>query len=519
MTMSMSPMAAPQSLSERLNALFARSVRDDGFALVVAFVLVHTAVWTIVPAVSRSSGALWDDMLETYAWAQQWQLGYYKHPPFYSWIVGLWFEIFPRNETVYYLLPAANVGVGLMGIWALAGRFVKVEARLLSVLLLTFMPYYNYMASNFNANTILLSLWPWTAYAFVRSMETRSLAAGAAFGALAAAGLLSKYYSILLLASCFAASLAHPHVRRYYRSASPYVAVAVALVLIMPHAWWSLANDFPTIRYALGKTGQAWSYNFHKAVTTAVASVAMNIVAVAILVAAIRWRRPAIFSGLWSRLIARDHWWILILGCGPFVLTILLGAAGYVKVAVNFLIPAFFMLPLLIMLALEPAITRDAVRGVLRAAVIFLLGALLVAPAVAYASFYFQLKGMVDVSPAAARDAERLWHARFGEPVRIVTGSEKYSLAQPFYASDKADEFTHFNMHEAPWIDRARIEREGLLSICEVDDQHCLNASRSFATAATVEVPRMIERSFGGLTGPSQSLVYIMTPPAGTPAR
>ena len=31
-------------------------------------------------------GALWDDMLETYAWAQEWQLGYYKHPPFYSWM-------------------------------------------------------------------------------------------------------------------------------------------------------------------------------------------------------------------------------------------------------------------------------------------------------------------------------------------------------------------------------------------------------------------------------------------------
>ena len=71
-------------------------------------------------------------------------------------------------------------------------------------------------------------------------------------------------------------------------------------------------------------------------------------------------------------MFARDHWWILILASRPFLLTILLGIAGYVKVAVNFLIPAFYMLPLVIMLALEPAITRDALRGVLRAAILVL---------------------------------------------------------------------------------------------------------------------------------------------------
>ena len=472
-----------------------------------------TIVWTVASDVMRWPGALWDDMLEAYSWAQHWQLGYYKHPPFYAWIVGVWFKIFPRADWAFYLLSAVNVGVGFIGVWWLAGRFVKPDAQLLSVLLLTFMPYYNYMASNFNANTILLSLWPWTAYAFVRSIETRSALVAAAFGALAAAGLLSKYYSILLLVTCFAASLAHPDVRRYYRSAAPYVAVIVAALLFAPHVWWALANDLPPVKYALGKTGQPWLYDFQKAVTTAFASVAMNSIAAVILMAAIRWRRPAIFSGLWARLIARDHWWILVLASGPFVLTILLGATGYVKVAVNFLIPAFYMGPLVIMLALEPAINREAVRGVLRAVVVFLIGAVLVAPVIAYVSVYFQIKGTVDISPIAARDAASQWHRTFQSPLRIVTGSEKYSLAQPSYGPGSPAEFTHFNFDQAPWITKARIEREGLLSICDADDTHCLAAVRHYAHAGTVEIPASIQHSFAGLAGNSVRLIYVMTPP------
>lgn len=507
------PISAGLSPGDRFGEAMSRLARMSEMRLVALFILAHTVAWTLVPTISRTPAALWDDMLETYAWAQQWQLGYYKHPPFYSWVVGLWFTVFPRTEWAYYLLSAVNVGVGFAGIWMLAGRFLKLEARLLSILLLTFMPYYNYMASNFNANTILLSVWPWTAFVFVRSIETRSVAWAVAFGVLSAAGLLSKYYSVLLLVSCFAASIAHPDARRYYRSAAPYIAVATTVVLLVPHIWWAIANGLPPVKYALGKTGQLWSYNFHKAATTALASVAMNSIAAAILVAALQWRRPAILSGLWAKLIARDRWWLLILATGPFVLTILFGAAGYVKVAVNFLIPAFFMLPLIVTLALEPAINRDAVKGVLRAVVIFLAGAVLIAPAIAYFCIYAQLKGTVEVSPLAARDAARIWHETFGTRVAIVSGSEKYSIAQPFYGPDSPAEFTHFRFDEAPWISPSRIAREGLLAICDADDGDCLAHARHYANSGTRESKAAVQSVYGGLKGPVRNLVYIMTPP------
>ena len=475
--------------------------------------MAHVLVWTIAMSVSRLPGALWDDMLETYSWGQHWQLGYYKHPPFYSWIVGVWFHILPRADWAFYLLSAVNVGVGFAGVWALAGRFLKNGGRLLAVLPLAFMPSYNYLASNFNANTILLSLWPWTTYAFVRSLETRSLRASAAFGALAAACMLSKYYSILLLGSFFFAALAHPDVRRYFASPAPYVAVGVGALLLAPHLWWAFANDWPPIKYALGKTGYAWASSFQKAAGTAIAGIAFNLVPVAILISALRRHNPELDRAAWWNLFGHDHRWIVVLASGPTIATILLGIAGYVKISIGFLIPAFFMLPLVVILTFGPAITRDTARGVARAVTIVMFAALLITPGIALASFYWQIKGTSDVSPIAARDAAALWQRSFKAPLRIVAGSEKYSIAQPFYGPSSPAEFTHFNLDQAPWITLERIAREGLLTICDADDKGCLGLAERFANAATRRFPVTISKTFAGIKGPDVPLIYVMTPP------
>ena len=485
----------------------------DGVRALLVFIVGHIVVWTITISIARLPGTLWDDMLETYAWAQQWRLGYYKHPPFYSWVVGIWFQIMPRTDWAFYLLSAVNVGVGFAGVWALAGCFLKKGGRLLAVLPLAFMPSYNYLASNFNANTILLSLWPWATYFFVRSIEARSAWSSAAFGALATACMLSKYYSVLLLAACFFAALAHPQARRYFTSPAPYIAVGVGALLISPHIWWAYTNDWPPIQYAMGKTGYAWASSFGKAAATAIAGIAINAVPTLILISALNRHSPKSNAPGWHRLLAPERRWLVILALFPTVMTILLGVTGYVKISIGFLIPAFFMFPLMIMLAMEASITHATTLGVARAVVIVMVCALLAAPGVALASYYFQIKGTSDVSHIATRDAAHIWNDLFKVPVRIVAGSEKYSIAQPFYGSSNPDEFTHFSFAQAPWITPARIATEGILTICDKADIGCVGFADKYATPATKRLAVTISRSFAGIKGPDIPLIYIMTPP------
>jgi 4-amino-4-deoxy-L-arabinose transferase-like glycosyltransferase len=166
---------------------------------------------------------------------------------------SLWFKILPRSDASYYALSALNIGASLVGVWRLSGLLLRRYARLSTVSLLLFTPSYQYLATNFNANTILLSIWPWTAYYFVKSLQTHAWKDGIAFGSLCGCALLAKYYSILLLASCLFAALLHPRRRAYFRSGAPYCAVAVCVAIFAPHAWWAYKTIVLEIRGAEGR--------------------------------------------------------------------------------------------------------------------------------------------------------------------------------------------------------------------------------------------------------------------------
>src|SRR5262245_3089049 len=135
------------------------------------------ATWTL------GWGSLHPDMTEAWMWGKEFRLGYAKHPPLFAWIAGAWFWLLPRSDGSYYLLAAVNAAVGLCGVWMIAGRLLERERRWVAMLLLLLTPYFSLYAARYNANSALLASWPWAVYFFVRSIETRRLADGAAFGA------------------------------------------------------------------------------------------------------------------------------------------------------------------------------------------------------------------------------------------------------------------------------------------------------------------------------------------------
>lgn len=117
-------------------------------------------VWTLYGAISAAPAAIHNDMAEAYVWGREFQLGYFQHPPFWAWIAGLWFEVFPRADLAFTLLATLNAGLGLYGSWLLIGDFADGDRRLAATVLLLLTPFYTFLALKFNANSIFLSLWP-----------------------------------------------------------------------------------------------------------------------------------------------------------------------------------------------------------------------------------------------------------------------------------------------------------------------------------------------------------------------
>ena len=76
---------------------------------------LHVMAWVLAHGVADTNLDSYADMLENYAWSQAWDWGTHKHPPFFAWVVGAWFAVFPQTDWAYRLLSYTNVAVGLWG--------------------------------------------------------------------------------------------------------------------------------------------------------------------------------------------------------------------------------------------------------------------------------------------------------------------------------------------------------------------------------------------------------------------
>jgi len=325
----------------------------------------YLATWVLVSWLTLPSLDAYGDMVENYAWSQAWAWGTFKHPPLFAWIVGAWFTAMPTRTWAYFVLSYVNAGVGLIGIvrlanlWLPAGvTFARREAFAAVVAVLTVLSFpYSNLAAKFNADTVLLSLWPWTAYAFfaaITARDTRSrLVAAVGLGVAGAAAMLGKYYSGVLLASLFVISLSHRDHRRWYATAGPYVAACVFALALAPHAAWEMREGLPALRYVGTKIDPAIGPTLILAfLLSGIYYAPLSWIAwllmrrrIGSIAVPIRWAVPR-----------RSLWLLAIL---PAVVTVLFNLFGRVHLTTHWAIPIWFALPAVLATDLLPRMSED----------------------------------------------------------------------------------------------------------------------------------------------------------------
>jgi Dolichyl-phosphate-mannose-protein mannosyltransferase len=486
-----------------------------GSAALTFFLFAHVLLWTLFA--SYAQGGIHHDLAEVWAWAREPALGYDKHPPLSAWVAAAWFSVWPRATWSFFLLAEVNAALGLAGAYALAGRLVNVNDRWAAMLLLCLTPFYNLLAMKFNANTVLLAVWPWTAFFLVRSLETRAALPSLALGVLAGLAILGKYYSALLLASCGLAALLHPEARAYFASPAPYAAITAFVATIAPHVHWMATHGAPTVGYALTKTEEPRLETLVQgAVAAGRAALFLLPAAIVLLIVVVR-RRQGSLVALARGLRDPAGRWLLALALGPFALSLLACVVGNVRISVDFMIPIFFALPTAV-LALSGIAITDAERIALSRTVAgFMAVMLLVLPVVALGAFYERGETWLEPRREVALAATRAWHEAFGRPLPVVSGEATYADALSFYSPDAPrvrNGFVEEDSKMASWLPGP----EGLLVVCPYQgrwsDDVCLKHSAALGGPGV----RLIERDFAihlwGLANPSRHVVLTLVPPA-----
>ena len=218
---------------------------------VVWLLVAYCAAWSLYGALAKGSQDVHFDMGEMVAWSRDAGIGTPKHPPLAAWLVGAWFKLFPLTDWSYYLFAMVLAAFSLWVAWRVSEHYLTAEKRIAGLLLLTFIPFFNFHALKYNANTVLIPLWALTTWFFLQSYEARSAIWAALAGAAAASAMMGKYWSIFLLAGLGVAALADPRRAQYFRSPDPWVTIAVGAILFAPHVAWIVQHEFAPFTYAV----------------------------------------------------------------------------------------------------------------------------------------------------------------------------------------------------------------------------------------------------------------------------
>ncbi len=229
--------------------------------ILLAFLLGHLVVWTAIPAMIQPNLPL--DCIEMAIWGHEWQLGYYKHPPLPAWIAKAFSSLSDNSEWPIYLASQICTVITMWCVWCVARVITPRPIAALAVVSLELSYYFTLTTPEFNNNIVSRCCWAITIsslfFGVLRQQPRYWMLAGLGLGL----GMLSKYDTALLAMAILGFALFTQKGRSCWRTSGPWLLLAISLVVFLPHLIWVAANDFPTFRYFLARSGGSKNWFDH----------------------------------------------------------------------------------------------------------------------------------------------------------------------------------------------------------------------------------------------------------------
>jgi 4-amino-4-deoxy-L-arabinose transferase-like glycosyltransferase len=475
----------------------------------------YAAIWTLYAVIAKGSQDLHYDMGEVVAWSHEAALGTPKHPPLAAWLVRAWFDVMPTATWAYYLFAVVLATVALWIAWRVAGRYLGPDKRVVGIALLTVVPFYNFHALKFNANTVLLPFWAATTWWFLRSLETRRAGWAALAGASAAAAMLGKYWSIFLVAGLVIAALADRRRGVYFRSPAPWLTIAVGAALLIPHLIWVATHDFEPFRYAFGShpvtyaVAAEYTLIFFGGILAYIAApLLLNLIAT-------RPSATAIGDSIWPPPGERRT--IVIALVAPIFLAALGSILLKIRIGALWTMSGMTLLPVALLSSPLVTVPRHAAVRLLALAIVYPIIMVAVSPGIALVIHREGVPNYASHYQLIARAAERAWRTRTNEPIRVIGSYSDIVNGIVFYFEGQPLTLDIIRPAQTPWVDEDRIKREGAVIVCPVPEADCVQALNGYAARypdSRIEDVSLARRFFGALDKPVQYRILTIPPQA-----
>ena len=491
----------------------------------------YALAWTIYGTLAKSSQDLHPDMVELISWSRDLSLGYPKHPPLGAWVVWIWFKIFPLTDWSFYLLAMLMPTLALWVAWRLSADYLDIDKRIVGLALLMIMPFYNFHALKYNANTLLMPAWAMTTLAFLRSYRNRSAPYAALAGVGAALSMLAKYWTVFLIVGLIVAALMDPRRRYYFLSAAPWITVIAGFAVLCPHLIWLHQHDFISVGYALARHAATSVPNSLDKVFIYVSGIigfAAAPVALALLV--LRPSGAAIADMIRPldrerRLVAAAFWGPLLL---PVVGTLAIGSTP----TALWSMPAWMLLPVILLSPPTVKIAPFNLQLMLGLVIAEPLVMVIAAPAIAIVIHRGGIEPPAAYGRLLASETEHVWRQATPRPLRFVgcdvadevvayAEDKPHALPWRVFKGDVADAVyaDKFNWPPSRAANQGpsdtKLTADGMALVCSADRADWVEsaAARAARDPASRRIDLVATRDFLGFLGRPERYVIFIIPP------
>jgi len=437
-------------------------------AAFAAFLALHVVVWTALPTLFYPNLPL--DLIEALTYGREWQLGYDKLPPLPWWLVELVYRTV-GVDAAYYALAQIAVVAAFAAVWLTARPLVGGVGALVAVLFLDGLHYFHFTAAKFNHDVIQLPLWAFAGYAFHAALRRGRMAHWLLLGIAIGLSLWAKYFVVALAAPLALFLLVDRDARRALATAGPWIALAVALLVMAPHLVWLVRNDFLPFAYASARSAPSRGLIDHvlHPVLFTLGQVAFLLPAL-LIAAAVVWPRPPAQDKappVAANADAFDRRIVTLLAFGPAAVTVAMSALSGRGAIAMWGYPLWLFLGLWIVLyartALEPA---RLARIVAAWASVFALFAIVFAASYSVLpAIDHRYRAVFYPGDRLADELARRFRAATGAPLVYVIGTMWEGGNVAHYAREQPRVLIDGDWRRAPWIDLGDLRSKGAVVV------------------------------------------------------
>lgn len=434
--------------------------------MMAALCTLQLVVWTAVPTLILRS--LPTDTIESFLWGREGIVMSYKHPQLPAWTLEALNYLTGTYLLSGFLSSQLAIVTTFAVVFALGYDMMGPQAAIAGVLMLPITGFYSWGTTQFNHDVVQMPFWAIISWLLWRAQQRNHLHWWLILGAVSGLGLYGKFTTGLIIAFGAAWLFVEPQARRLMVTRGPWLAIATLFVVVTPMFVIMMRMDFIQITYA--GVSSAWSNSNHGKLYY----IGVQLALFAFLPLAL-WSSGMIGHGARRApdakgpLLkdARARRYLVWMGIGPPAILAL--ASLFTGVDENWSKPMYNLVGLLVVAYLGRRLDARGMRRLtiwglgmpVFAALLFVT----IKPTQCYLGGRFSYACLPGDEIAARLQAD--FRVQTGAPLRIVAGEGLLMMATALYASDRPSMWTELNVAYSPWIDGARIRREGLLLVWE----------------------------------------------------